>query len=296
MLMLSNTIDDGSNLIEKLLTSHSAATLDPTEPLLDTRIHIPTHTIYVDSWQLYASSKTWPASLGSFSFVTVYTSWSTQQQAQQQGRLSSQGDPVPTLICWSWCRHSHHFWGFRSASTLPCPKATPKSRQGNTFSVDRICLNGRWILRTAATEIDPDVELVTSCALVVHGHAALVLLTGIQGNCSCSDVLEDSLAVANIIRIEFHLRRGKNYRNKTELKSDAEHTGPQVISKLFQLILPFWCGRYPYRYPLRRPTWTPLIDEAAFAAEMKPPIEAMAALETSSRRDVEGTTKDGNTT
>ena len=52
-----------------------------------------------------------------------------------------------------------------------------------------------------------------------------------------------------------------------------------------------------HRYPiLRRPTWTPLIEEAAFAADMKPPIVVMAALETSSRRVVEGTTKDGNTT
>jgi len=39
-----------------------------------------------------------------------------------------------------------------------------------------------------------------------------------------------------------------------------------------------------------------LIEEAAFAADVKPPIVVMAALETSSRRVVEGTTKDGNTT
>ncbi len=125
------------------------------------------------------------------------------------------------------------------ASALPCPEATAKSRQWNlvgvsnpsekydrrirnlpqfrgenkkslkppprnTFSIDRIGLDGRCLL-TTPTEIDTDVELVTTCALVINGHAAFVFLTRIKGNGISSDVLEDAFAIANIVWIKFHL-------------------------------------------------------------------------------------------
>lgn len=97
------------------------------------------------------------------------------------------------------------------ASALPCPEATAKSRQWNTFSINRIGLDGRCLL-TIPTEIDTDVELVVTSALVINGHPAFVFLTRIQRNGISSDVLEDAFAIANIVWIKFHLhtidRRG----------------------------------------------------------------------------------------
>ena len=96
-------------------------------------------------------------------------------------KLSSQDDPVPTLkfARWSWCRHSHFGWIVSLSIHPPMSKSHSQIQAGtHIFHWSDL---PQWSVHFPHNchENRPDVELVTSRALVVHGHAAFVLLTRI---------------------------------------------------------------------------------------------------------------------